>query len=129
MHNFYEGQILDFNSDPDKQILEDLADPTAFNCTAGTFQSDSWIPTIASPPQEIPCKFPAAANVDDTICSSSSIVQNSSSGCYGCIESQSVLSIISGNINSDLQARYPSADCTDWIDWMENVWDNFYSIK
>ena len=37
MTDYYTGATFDFDSSSDVDILEQLADPTAYSCTSGTF--------------------------------------------------------------------------------------------
>lgn len=132
--NTYAAADIDLSSSSTGyEALQYLADPSNFaGCTANSFQSESWPPSILSG-SEISCTQSSGTKVDDTECSTSANIQSSGNSCAGCIDSNSVLTVSdgdSGDPAADLKARYNGGGaCDTWADEMDNVWTNYYSVK
>lgn len=56
VNGYYYGNQLDFVDTSQQNILNSISDPTNYaTCTAGGFQTDSWVPTTLTP-RTISCK-------------------------------------------------------------------------
>ena len=124
------GSLVDINSTSDITILTNAANPSSYSgCTAGTFTSDSWIPSIQAG-GSISCQV-SGSNVNSSVgCTSRSNIQTSGNGCTGCIDTHYVLDSINGTIQSDLETRYSnSGDCATFASDMANIWTNYYEKK
>ena len=101
--NTDEAAQIDIDtSEADFDTFGYLADPSNFACTAGTFQSESWVPSILSGAQ-ISCTQSSGNKAGASECSTRADIQTSSNGCDGCISAHEVLAVSgSGNIQSDL---------------------------
>lgn len=128
IEDFYSGAVLDFTSSSDKSDLESVADPSTGTCTSAAYDADSWIPTVQTP-NEVSC-YVSGNEATSTECPD---ITNSGGSCNGCLDSQSILeSIITGGgtISTDIDTRYGSgAGCSVFAGYLQNAWNNYYSIK
>lgn len=127
-----KGQISDLDS-TNYAILERFANPSYSswtNCNS-PFSSDSWVPsnspntTIST---YISCKATSGNKGDATTCTTS-LTNNGSNTCGGCMDSTMLQTIINpgGTLLTQLNSRYGSS--CGFNTPMRNVWVNYYDIK
>ena len=99
MNNYEQVIAFDFSSSSDENILRSVANRSSYSgCSAGTFTSDSWIPTVTG---TISCSV-GGSGITTTECSTQGHIQASTNGCTGCLDTSSILASVSGSIQSDL---------------------------
>lgn len=115
------GQLLDFNSPSDAAILEKLSDKNNYVCSAASFATDSWVPSVQTP-NTVSCKISGGAPI--TSCTSGNFQAGT---CTGCMDSLAILMANSATLGADLAVRYPG--CTSFISDLVYTMNNFHGRK
>ncbi len=93
------------------------------------FASDSWIPTAQSS-AAISCKAASGNMATTTQCTATNFASGAG-GCSGCMDSQIIITTfaIATTFTTDIQTRYPGANCVPFINDLTNTFSNYYTKK
>jgi tetrahydromethanopterin S-methyltransferase subunit B len=129
---YTKGQITDLSQTNDFSALTTISNPANYPlCTDSNFLADSWVPSINqwTNYSSIPCKATNGNTGTPTPCGN--VITTVSASCSGCMDTTLLMTLYNtaGNLGTALSTRYPTGTCTAFINDMENVWTNYYSIK
>lgn len=87
------AQTLDISDSSSIAELKYVSNSSNFNCSAGNFAQDSWIPSISQTDSAIPCQLATGASKsDNSTCTSSAAFNNATTAsCQGCMDTFSLL--------------------------------------
>jgi hypothetical protein len=130
---YYYTDLFDFTATAtahDKNFMIKISTASNYpGCAINAFNQDSWVPSIRQ--TDIPCQV-STSTASSTQCTSSADIQggrNTSTSCFGCIDSMKVL-LNTVTQSADINARYGTAgDCGLWAADMNNLWTNYYNPK
>lgn len=123
---YYYTDEFDFSSSYDKSFMAKIANPARYSsCTAGTFQTDSWVPSIRQNDINCPSAI-SGTTATGSDCPADIDIQGSVGTCQGCMDTTKIIDN-TATFLSDISARY--SGCTDYIADMTLLYNNYYFIK
>ena len=130
MPDYGNSRTLDLDDQSTIDELKYISAASNYQCTAGGFTLDSWVPSIQQTDNAIPCQSPEGMpNADIVSCPTAAQFATAAVGCIGCMDTFSLLHSTSSYTETyqKLDSRY--SGCSVFNGELSNVWQNYYLVK